>query len=98
MSSSYLSQHGWLLPGLLKNGLVARRPPATGQCERSTLAFDGILDPAHRVLHLAFGLVQLALALKARIAGQVARAFLAAQIGRGACQATLVDRDLPRAI
>ena len=65
---------------------------------RSTLAFEGVLDPADCVLHLAFGLVQLAFALELRVAGHLARAFLdlAAQVGRGTLCPILVQGVLRR--
>src|SRR5205823_6366280 len=72
----------------------------TGPLVRSTIAFDGVLDAADRVLHLAFGLVQLAFALKLRVAGQFACAFfhLDAQIGRGAFCPILVHDVLRRTL
>src|SRR3954447_22553035 len=60
------------------------------------LAFDGVLDPAHRVLHLALGLVQLAFALQLRVPGELACPFLdlAASVRSGTLRAILVHGGL----
>src|SRR3954471_12062951 len=56
-------------PSVLKVGRRGR--PLLTWLRASRLAFDGVLDPAHRVLHLALGLVQLAFALQLLVAGRL---------------------------
>src|SRR3954468_7264260 len=60
------------------------------------LAFDSVLDPAHRVLHLALGLVQLAFALQLLIPGELACPFLdlAAHVRSGTLHAILIHGGL----
>jgi hypothetical protein len=64
----------WLGTGLRVNGEAFQKP-----LWASLLTFDGVLDPANRVRHLAFGLVEHAFALQLLASGHVACARLFAR-------------------